>query len=275
MDRALEIIDRLRILKDKNTAESYAHIKNILKNQRIPLPLFDIQEFERVKLVRYRRHNNGEDYFRNIEDLTYRKDILLISHFGRCNEPGQGIFYCNDHNNQETGIVESVSVFRGNADSQEEVFTIGAWSLTKPLRLGMILPLELNRGKNPQFDQMRESFMQFENSEYFEELMELVDYLALEFSLDLEKQDSNYLITSAFTNYFREVFDVDGLLYASVKADLEGTNIVLWPESVDNKLEFYAARKQSFQRDPGTNSFWQIGSEETESFDLNTGIINW
>ena len=61
--------------------------------------------------------------------------------------------------------------------------------------------------------------------------------------MDLEKHKSNYKITCAFSNYIKEKFpEIDGIIYASVKSEFKGTNIVLWPEVVDEKLDFVAAK---------------------------------
>ena len=121
-----QIIAKLKNLKASNSISSYSHIKNILKNQNIIIPFIEIKPF---KLIRYRKHNdtNIDELFKSSEELTFRKDILNINNFGRANEPGQGFFYCNDHKNQETGISEIVSIFRGNENSNEEILTISAW----------------------------------------------------------------------------------------------------------------------------------------------------
>ncbi|MCT4590445.1 MAG: hypothetical protein N4A71_21630 [Carboxylicivirga sp.] len=104
-------------MKESKSISSYTHLKNILNNQVIPIPFIDIEPY---KLIRYRRHDNSnkDKLFKSSEELTYRKDILGITSFGRANEHGQGFFYCNDNENQNTGISEIVSVFRGNGNSE-------------------------------------------------------------------------------------------------------------------------------------------------------------
>lgn len=143
-----KLILKLKELKTSDSISSYTHIKNILSYQCIMIPYTLVKP---DKLIRYRRHNsnNIDHLFKHSEDLTYRKDILNIENFGRANEPGQGVFYCNDSHNQSTGIAEIVSVFRGNEDSPEEVLTISAWDLVESLKLGIILPINDNKGKQP------------------------------------------------------------------------------------------------------------------------------
>ena len=269
-----QIINKLRELKKSNSESSYSHILNILKNQIIPLPFTVIQPY---KLIRYRKHDitNREELFGSSEDLTYRKDIFEIEHFGRANEPGQGFFYCNDNNNQNTGIAEIVSVFRGKENSKEEVLTIGAWNVTEKLTLAIILPIEENKGKNKEFDEMETFYKLIEKSPEFEDLKNFNDFLAKEFALDIQKHNSNYKISSAFSNYIKEKFpDVDGIIYSSVKSEYEGTNIVLWPETVDQKVEFAAARKSTFKL-VREKTFVEMDIVESKGYDKVNDIIIW
>jgi hypothetical protein len=269
-----QIISKLTELKESNSISSYSHIKNILKNQNIIIPFTEIKPF---KLIRYRRHNdnNRNELFKSSEDLTYRKDIMSIDKFGRANEPGQGFFYCNDHKNQNTGISEIVSIFRGNENSSEEILTISAWNVKEKLILGMILPIDENKGKNKEFDQMKEFYNNYEDSPRFEDLKNLNEFLAKEYTLDLDKHKSNYLITCAFSNYLKDKYpNLDGIIYCSVKCEYEGTNIVLWPETINKKVEFVAARKSVFKKVKYKTMFeGQI--IESKSYDSEKDIICW
>ena len=267
-----KIIDKLKELKEQNSISSYSHIKNILKNQIIPIPFYDYKPY---KLIRFRRHSNGENLFDQSEQLTYRKDILNIKNFGRANEPGQGFFYCNDHKNHTTGISEAVSIFRGNSNSEEEILTIGVWDVKKPLKLALILPTAENKGKNAEFDEMKKFYNGFEESEDFEELKKFNEFIAKEFTLDLQKHKSNYKITCAFSNYIKEKFpEVDGILYASVKSEFQGTNIVLWPEVADEKLEFIAARKSIFKR-VADKTYTELKTIDNKNYNKKTDKIKW
>lgn len=269
-----EIIAKLTELKESNSISSYPHIKNILKNQNIPIAYIELRPY---KLIRYRSHNdtNKNKFFESSEELSYRTDILHINRLGRANESGQGFFYCNDNENQNTGIAEIVTIFRGNEDSNEEVLTIGAWDLKENLKLAMILPSEKSIGKNEDFDQMNEDYDSFENSPEFEDVKNLNNYLANEFSLDIEKDNSNYKISCAFSNYIKEMVpEVDGVMYASVKSEYEGTNIVIWPEVVNRKLKFVAARKSVFKRGPN-KTFTEEQIIECKSYDMENDKIIW
>lgn len=272
MKEAEEIINKLIELKSQDTDSSYSHIKNILKNQLIPVPFYDYKPF---RLIRIRRHSNEEKFFEKSEHLTYRKDILNITNFGRANEPGQGLFYCNDNKNHITGITEAVSIFRGNENSEEEVLTIGVWDLLEPLKLVMILPTEENVGKMEEFDEMKKFYSEFDKSEEFEEVKKFNEFLANEFTLDLQKNESNYKITCAFSNYIKEQFpEVDGIIYASVKSEYKGTNIVIWPEVVEKKLRFLASRKSIYKR-IADKEYKESKTFDSKSYNEQTKIITW
>ena len=198
MNKAIQIIKKIKELKDEESYESYSHIKNILKNQRI---ITQCLQYQPHKLIRYRRHlENDPLYFEHSTELEFRRDILNISKFGRCNESGQGFFYCNDNRNENTGLAESLSLFRGNSQSIEESFTIGAWNLNAPLKLAVILPSEDLKGKNIELDELKSSFNEFQNDLDFEELKILIEFIANEYTLDLIKEKSNYKVTCAFSN---------------------------------------------------------------------------
>lgn len=273
MSLSKQIIFRLMELKEDNSIESYTHIKNILKNQLIPIIHSEIKPF---RLFRYRKHYKNEDFFNTSEELTYRKDILSINKFGRLNEPGQGYFYCNDNKNQNTGIAEIVSVFRGNEESNEEILTIGMWNVNKTLNLAVILPNNENNGINSEFDKLKESYNNFlDKTEHFEDVKILNEFIANEFTLDLEKDKSNYKITCAYSNNIKEKFpEIDGIVYASVKSEFNGTNIVLWPEVVDSKIEFFAARKSIFKRVVDKN-FVEVETFDNKSYDSKSDKIIW
>lgn len=267
------LINKLSELKGDNSISSYSHIKNILYNQLIPIPYSEDKPF---KLIRYRRHNdcNRNKLFDSSEDLTYRKDILDIRNFGRANEPGQGFFYCNDNFNQNTGIAEIVSMFRGNENSEEEVLTIGAWNVKESLKLAIIVP-QSNTENQKELEKIESFYNQLVQGEELEDLKNFINFIAKEYSLDIEKDKSNYKITSAFSNYIRDNFpEIDGIIYSSMKSEHTGTNIVLWPETADKKLEFVAARKSVFKRKKD-KTYIEEQIVESKDYDIENDKINW
>lgn len=273
MNETQFLINRLKELKNDNSLESYTHIKNILYNQYLPVPFIDFKPF---KLIRTRCHRKDEALFKRIDDLTHRKDILNINYFGRANEPGQGFFYCNDNLNEKTGFSESMNVFRNNPNSQNEEITIGTWNVSKELNLAIILPSKYKNVDSSLFNSAKKSFKSLDNgSSNSKQLKIMLEFIANEFTLDKEKDNSNYKITCAFVNYIRDIYNnCDGIVYASVKSALKGDNIVLWEDVVENNLELIAARKRTFKL-IRPKEFIETEYCDTESINYDTGIIKW
>jgi len=267
------LIDKLEELKEDDSISSYSHIKNILYNQIIPIPYAEVHPF---KLIRYRRHNDCDrnKLFDTSEDLTYNKDVLNIRKFGRANEPGQGFFYCNDNLNQDTGIAEIVSIYRGNKNNEEEVLTIGVWNLKVSLKLA-IITCPPNKENKKEVKKIENFYSQLVQGNQLEDVKNLINFIAREYSLDIEKDKSNYKITSAFSNYVRDNFpEIDGIMYSSIKSEHTGTNIVLWPETVNSKLEFDVARKSVF-KNVRDKKYLEEQIIESKGYDAANDKIAW
>lgn len=268
-----ELIKKLKELAGASSVSSYSHIKNILSNQRLQIVF---TKYNPGVLIRCRPNISETELFEKVDDLSYRKDILNINNFGRVNEPGQPIFYCNDRENENTGITESLSLFRGNEKSEIEVFTTGAWKVSEALNLAVIVSTQSNHGKNAFLDEMKRIYEGAGEGEYFSDLLNFNEFLCNEFSKDLIKDKSNYLITCAYSNYIKSTYsdNVDGIVYGSVKSEGEGINIALWPETVDKKLELVAARKRILKRFPN-KVFGEIALQDSKSIDSSSGQIHW
>mgnify|MGYP006439189585 CR=1 FL=1 len=273
MNEVQILIERLKELKAENSSESYTHIKNILSNQILPIPLVTHKPY---RIIRTRSHREGKKLFEKIDDLTFRKDILNINHFGRANEPGQGLFYCNDNLNEETGFSESMNVFRNNPDSKNEMITIGTWDVIRELNLAVILPSDYKKVDNSLLNSAKESYNVLDDgSSNFQQLKVMLEFIANEFTLDKEKDNSNYKISCAFVNYIKDQFpDLDGVVYASVKSALKGENIVLWQDVAENYLKLIGARKRTFKLMSNKN-FFETEYCDTEQIDYEKGTIRW
>lgn len=273
MNEVQILIDRLKELKAEDSSESYTHIKNILYNQILPIPLVTHKPF---RIIRTRSHRKGEKLFEKIDDLTFVKDILNINHFGRANEPGQGLFYCNDNLNEETGFSESMNVFRNNPYSKNEMITIGAWDVMRELNLAVILPSDYIKVDNSLLNSAKKSYNVLDDGcSNYQQLKVMLEFIANEFALDKEKDNSNYKITCAFVNYVKDKFkDLDGIVYASVKSALRGENIVLWQDVAENYLKLIGARKRTFKLMWNKN-FVETEYCDTEQIDYEKGTIKW
>src|SRR5659263_696384 len=90
-----EFLEFLLKEKSKRTLASYNAIKKAINIYTIPFPTLNISKGTR--LYRSRVHQDGEDFFHSINDLSHILDKSKIKSFGRANEPLQSIFYCSDN----------------------------------------------------------------------------------------------------------------------------------------------------------------------------------
>lgn len=122
---------------------------------------------------------------------------------------------------------------------------------------------------------MKQFYENYEDNPQFDDLKNLIEFLAKEFTLDIEKDKSNYKITCAFSNYLKENFpELDGIVYSSIKSEFEGVNIALWPEAVDKKISFVAAKKSVFKRIEN-KTYIECDINESKGYDKYNDIIKW
>ena len=273
MKESEALIERLKELKNDDSDRSYTHIKNILFNQIFPIAFITYKPF---RLIRTRSHKKDEILFKKIKDLSFNKDILNINYFGRSNEPGQGLFYCNDNLNEGTAFSETMNLFRNNPHSDQEVITIGAWQVDRELKLAVILPSEFKEIASSLINSASKSYNYLDDgTDNYRDLKATIEFIANEFTLDLITDKSNYKVTCAFTNYIKSKFpSVDGIVYASVKSELKGENIVLWEHVADKNLMLIGARKRTFKL-INKEDFFETEYCDSDKINYNSGQITW
>lgn len=271
------LINKFKELKKNNKPESYVHIKNILANQILPITF---TKYKPKILIRTRPHEENESFYTKIDDLNYNKNILNINYFGRANEPGQGLFYCNDKKNEVTGFAETMNVFRNNPNSFKETITQGAWCVDKELNLCIILPSEYKKVTSSIINSGVNTFNTInDNSDNFKELKNVLEFISEEFTINYKNDIPNYKITCAFVNYIKDNFPfIDGIIYASVKSDnigeLNGENIVLWEDVADQNLKLVGARKRTFKL-INKDEFIETECFDAKEINHETGNIKW
>lgn len=256
--------------KKLNTIESYIYIKNILNMIKFPVPVIIYPKEQ--KFVRTRVHTNNEDYFTEVDQLTYRKDIQNITKFGRANEPGQSLFYCS--NDDTLSFVETSRIARNLEEKEFEFSTNSLWIAQENLAIVSLITNDNFKGKHSEIDSLSKSFESLINSqgdESAEVVFELLNFMSKEFSRAAENDSNHYKITAAFSNYiFDEFENIDGILYPSTLYPKKGLNFVFKQSTVEKKLKFHIAsrRKMVFN---GDKSF-----HETEMIDsqINTNDSN-
>jgi hypothetical protein len=266
-------LDLLKTAKNEVSIESYIYIKNILNSIEFPIPITIYPKG--TKFVRNRVHQENI-FFKNVDQLSYRKDIQNIKTFGRANEPGQSVFYCSD--NDILSFVETSHVARELKDKDFEYLTTGIWIATENIVMVSLLTNDDIRGQHSEIDESSKSFENLiatQNDESGFAVKGLFEFLSKEFSQAAGGDSNHYKITAAFTNYiFDSVKVADGILYPSTIYPTKGFNFAFKPEVVDTKMQFYAAQRIKMQN-MGNKKYFETEKIESIIHKTKSDSIQW
>jgi hypothetical protein len=201
----------IEVIKSYDIAESffsYPFIRNAIKENsieiKLPVPKFVIPKS--TKLFRGRVHKNGEQFFHNISDLSYNRDIFLIKNFGRANEPCQSIFYCSD--NPNTAFMETCTIAREDLDKDFEYITWGVWDVIDKIPISYIIGSPSEKTSNEILNTLTEGFINFLNDfseEYKKEFLKFHDFISKQFQIEAKGRHSLYKISCAYSNWIVSV----------------------------------------------------------------------
>jgi hypothetical protein len=190
------------------------------------------------------RINDNDKLFENVKELWWPPAEVVQR--GRCNDPGQPIFYFAD--SEETAIIEKQPV-------AGDVITVLTSELVDPgsMPVVMIVGIHEFTGKtNPRYgltprekDAKQKQFIRREGLSKIAPLLH--DYVREEFLRDVrEGFEFEYKITSTIARHLitrPEIVDengnpaagvmADGIAYPSIRADKFGVNVALKTESAD------------------------------------------
>lgn len=241
------LINLLLEVKDKDDAQSYIYIKNIIYNIDIPIPYMVYPKGE--VFFRSRPHLNSESYFDEISLISYNPNYQSILNFGRANEPGQSLFYCASH--EYLAFAETSEITRKKLKIDFEYMTTGAWIAQKDLKIAVLVTPRHLDGINKFQDNctnLVSSFINQQNDDNAKIVNNLFQFLANEFSINTGDNSKHYKITAAFVNYiFDNNPDIDAIQYPSTIYRNNGLNYVFHPKSVDEKLKFCLAKRAKMQ----------------------------
>ncbi len=188
------------------------------------------------------------DFPSHIRELSYPYRPEFVSGFGRCNFPGQMIFYgAVDAKELDevrvTGVSETVD-FDSLDRSKRNFIATGKWEVINDIYLAELV-LDSDRQKNPVTKQAGAFHQQ--QLQGLDAGRRVVHEQILRFhSEELSKRNANYKLTSAISNLFYELnlplldasgsINLEGISYPSVETEGKGMNVALLPTAVDMKL---------------------------------------
>lgn len=241
-----KITERLNniIPENENINELYDIFRSI---EDFDIPVIRMVISEGTAFLRQRVNIKGGE-FNYISELGY-PPAIYVTNYGRANIPYHPMFYaCSfplDLEAPEPRIItllETSEFFRDKSRTGIERATLSKWIVKKPIEL-LVLPFS-NHYKRACKDikviqeKWDEKIMQVQVNP---DAKELVEFMSQKISEEVF-ENKEYFIIANFAYYLlylnEKTKNADGIMYPSVPAAGHGFNVVIKPESADEKLEF-------------------------------------
>jgi hypothetical protein len=196
-----------------------------------------------------------------VSHVPYEKRDL-IKNYGRCNLPGQAIFYCSNY--YPTACIECLTNGFVKDNSEAKSVTMSTWRINEPLILAEVIFSKsklselkhLNKERYEEqlkhtdewykhnIDQMEKEISKSMSIDYAKELLEFFsdEFGKIEITSDREYILSNYYCDCIFNQTYMSdgVTQIDGIIYPSVKYSYQEHNIALHPRAM-RKISFNSA----------------------------------
>ena len=201
-----------------------------------------------TEVQRIRNNFKGEVFYSESE-ISYRSDIWNINEFGRCNLPNSSKFYSSLSSKyiQEIRVVnvlETNKAFREYSSIRKrQVFTSGNWVIRKPLNVAIFPFNKYAKVANSEVKLHSETYEQIIKSFTFNDrqnAQKILPFISYQLSKKNIKSHWDYSISAFFSEFIIDKYNLDGILYPSVRANYKTYNLMLNPASL-NKLDLTRA----------------------------------
>ena len=250
MNDNLSVIQKLDRIRDVLThpaidhAEIVRRVRSVFRDakyQKRPI-------IYRTEAVIRASKRDDEAWFDHVNKFSYPPNALL-NNYGRCNCPGEPIFYCSSEN--------AVPIFeiRPSVNDFVAVSHWGTGLVAKNLEF-YILPVGTKAiiDHLPEDDQLRNVLLQEDifREDTPQDIKDIDEYIGRLFFEDANNYKNLYWFTYAITNAVLGLTftksgkkidgqKLDGIMYPSVASKLSGFNLALTKEYVDKNLKLVAA----------------------------------
>ncbi len=181
--------------------------------------------------------------------MSYPK---TTSTFGRAHRPRYPMFYgaITSKENQDhldmmaTTFAELLEIFRTKLSTEgEKKLTVGRWFNTEELYvIGMVFHDDYLK-KNSDLIGVYQSYLQYLQRFKQNDLqIEILKLIAKEFAKPQISDDNDYKISAAFVESIlskKSIYELDGIVYPSVRSEGQYFNIALTPECVNKKMRLH------------------------------------
>lgn len=225
---------------------SFEDLKQQIRSGFLPVLFTRISAGNYVERVRL---NKGVKVFERPSDLSYITNPEIIRSYGRANAKESSIFYgavisSNVSIPHIIALAETEELLRSKEKGKQDkqvLMTVSRWVIVSDMTLAemvfskaaILKQPEVRKAYGFQLELLRKSF----SEDVVNAFVDLLTFFCDEFAKSEIKSDADYKLTAALSEVLFEIKRVQGIIYPSVRTELEGSNVALLPATVDKHLK--------------------------------------
>lgn len=196
---------------------------------------FPIVSLYRNELIERIRNNYNEEIFMEEKQVSLRTNLQNITEFGRVNKPHHSNFYgtlADDNLDlaRITTVIETHRTLRTRniSTTEQQIFTTSQWLAEGDFKL-LIIPFHSQANRNKRLGKTAQHFsaaISIDFGKLSTEILELLAFFSDCFGREVNNH-LNYKLTAAFGEVFMKDYQLDGIIYPSIKSEFQTQNIVL------------------------------------------------
>lgn len=281
IDNVKQVIKELESIEPDSPNAYEEAIKTFSKLEELPCFSTELK-IKGECFFHSRPHDKGEEFFETVSDISIPPDCC-VKNFGRCNIPGQGVFYCSE--SRPTSYLEfSESWVSKNPVGSILMMTIGGWKIKKNIRVAILTSPD-PEDRVSEYDALHGFFLDKMLEKFQgEELEAYKEFLRYLFKKFREPAYGNtYIITSAFSNliFDQEEQPVDAIYYPSVTAlSHEGINLAINRKFIESSgIQLVRAMRDELRVNSSNDKIGkqvvQMNSVKARGISMSSDSIKW
>ncbi|MBO9595010.1 MAG: RES family NAD+ phosphorylase [Niabella sp.] len=224
---------------------SFEDLKQQIRSGFLPVLFTRISAGNYVERVRL---NKGIKVFERPSDLSYITNPEIIRSYGRANAKGSSIFYgavisSNISIPHIVALAETEELLRSKEKGKQKqvLMTVSRWVIVSDMTLvemvfskaAILKQQEVKKAYDFQLELLRKDLPE----DVVDAFVDLLTFFCDEFAKSNIESDSDYKLTAALSEVLFEIETIQGIIYPSVRTELEGSNVALLPATVDKHLK--------------------------------------
>lgn len=217
--------------------------------KRLP---FLILDFPNLPFAVYKtRTHQTDNFFEQFSDIGLPPPGAVVD-FGRCNIPGQPVFYCSDY--RPTSYIELLEYWVAEKKGRYLYATIGKWKISHSLK-ALIVTSPFAEERTSAYDQSHgkvlDNFIHSQTGESRQAIILFYKFLFDRFRKPAKGDLQTYMITAAYCNLaFNQQRDpIDAIFYPSVPYEGKGVNLAIKVGyNFENNLQLELVARNDFER---------------------------